>query len=166
MSRYEAYLWELDRLFHSTNYASVGGSNHLVDNTEGVPGPATIPQTGEHGGANPGGPQCSSATLGDYAASGSYAAGTLVRDRRVVQAMVINCDCDDGVCIQGNTTIPIEDPNVLLGTIDLFVLEPWQVNGGEHQISTEIIGPGGSAGLELEIVKEWVNLKESRQSRP
>ena len=81
--------------------------------------------------------------------------------------MVINCDpASGGVDIKGKTDLPIEDPNVLLGTIDLFVLEPWQVNGGEHQISTEIIGPGGSAGLELEIVKEWVNLKESRQSRP
>jgi hypothetical protein len=162
MSRYEDYLWELDRPFHSTNYSSVGPNSHLVDNTQGAAGPNPIPQPGEHAGENPGnGPQCSTAALGNYDDV------TMIQDRRVVTAMVINCDPDNGgIEIKGKTEIPIDDPNVLLGTVDLFVLEPWQVNGGEHQISTEIIGPGGSAGLDdLEIVKEWVNLKESRQAR-
>jgi len=165
MSRYEAYLWELGRLFHNENYASMGDDHatHLVNNT-GSAGYGTIPQIGEHGGENTlAGPQCYDGDLGDYALGGETI--EVERDRRVVQALVVNCDPDEGgVEIKGKTKIPLDDPNVILGTIELFVLEPWQVNGGEHQISTEIIGPGElDEDYKPKLVREWINLKESRK---
>jgi hypothetical protein len=55
-----------------------------------------------------------------------------------------------------------------LGTIEVFLVEPWKVNsGGGHEIYTEIIGPGDSVGGDsLPPTKKWVNLKESRNSFP
>jgi hypothetical protein len=51
--------------------------------------------------------------------------------------------------------------------MEVLLLEPWIVNGNVHEISTEIIGPGGAViddkFIPDDLKKEWVQLKESRQ---
>jgi hypothetical protein len=78
---------------------------------------------------------------------------------------IFTVDCDnteyfpDGV--KGKTDIPNE---AILGTIEVFLVEPWKVNaGGGHEIYTEIIGPGGATEDDFQQHSEWVHLKESRQ---
>jgi hypothetical protein len=87
------------------------------------------------------------------------------RDRRVERILVVNCDPDNGgVDIRGSTEIPV---SAIDGTMEVLLLEPWIVNGNVHEISTEIIGPGGAViddkFIPDDLKKEWVQLKESRQ---
>jgi hypothetical protein len=175
-SRYETYLWELDRQHFSypmhanpllednpggTGYEMLGSNPRIPDNTLGPVGPDPIPQiNGEYAGRGDGSgnayPQCFTGTMGN--------AGVKLRqDRRVVTAMVVDCDplSPTGVEIKGKTTIPM---SAILGTMDLFLLDTWQVNGGVHEISTEIIGPGGATGPTFNPVKKWVHLKEGRNA--
>jgi hypothetical protein len=98
-------------------------------------------------------------------AVGSVSEADYNRDRRVERILVVNCDPDNGgVDIQGKTEIPV---SAIDGTMEVFLLEPWKVNGGVHEISTEIIGPGGAViddeFIPDDLIKEWVHLKESRQ---
>ena len=96
---------------------------------------------------------------------GSISDDDFGRDRRVERILVVNCDPDNGgVDIQGKTEIPV---SAIQGTMEVFLMEPWKVNGGVHEISTEIIGPGGAViddeFIPDDLIKEWVHLKESRQ---
>jgi len=173
-SRYEMYLWELDRPYASYNahggngggFEKVGPNHRIPDNTGAPDGPDTIPQTGEYAGdANISGdglPQCYTGAMG---ASGTVSEADYDRDRRVERVLVVNCDPNNGgVLVQGKTEIPF---SAIDGTMDVFLLEPWQVNGGVHEISTEIIGPGGVVEDEVlvpDTVREWVQLKEGRNA--
>ena len=168
-SRFEMYLWELDRQYSTYpehggaggGFENVGPAHRIPDNTAGAAGPDPIPQVGEYAGdrdavSGDGMPQCYSGPMG------SGGPINLNQDRRVVELLVVNCDPDNGgVEIKGKTEIPTA---AILGSMDVFLLEPWQVNGGVHEISTEIIGPGDAVGVILNTVKEWVQLKEGRNA--
>jgi Flp pilus assembly protein TadG len=176
-SRYEMYLWELDRQHASYDahggsggdFGEVGQENRLVDETGDPPGCDQDPAphgecAGERDGATgKGNPQC---YAGDMGVTGIVEPDHYTRDRRVERVLVVNCDCDDpnGVCIQGKTEIPT---SAIYGTMNVFLLEPWQVNGGVHEISTEIIGPGGPFdGFKStdDFRRDWVQLKEGRNA--
>ena len=98
------------------------------------------PQTAEYGG-----PQCYTGQMGDDAASGTE----LKSDRRVVKAAVVDCTN------VGSGSVDI----TAKGFVELFVLTPWDVNGGKHEIYTEIIGPIGD-GINSEVAKVIVQLYE------
>lgn len=79
---------------------------------------------------------------------------------------MVNCDpANGGVDVSGKTEIPI---SAIQGTMEVFLMEPWKVNGGVHEISTEIIGPGGAViddkFIPDDLKKEWVQLKEGRNA--
>ena len=59
--------------------------------------------------------------------------------------------------LNGNTTI---NPEFIMGEIELFLVEPWVVKGGEHEIYVEIIGPGEATGFEEQIAETIVWLNE------
>lgn len=142
MSRYEAYLWELDRLSTDTAYGTSGPLNRLVDNTGAPAGPAAFPQAGEYGRQ-----QCSTAAQSD--------AG-LDQDRRVLEVFLVDCENVPGG-ISGRTTFPAQ---YIIGTIDLFLMTPWVVNGNNHEIYTEIIGPGSATGIQKQAARQIVQLYE------
>ena len=153
ISRYEMYLWELGRANDSTDYACANGGcdmSNLVDETTDPPaGPGDFPQSGEYGGV-----QCYSGTMGDDGGT-----VTLEQDRRVVEALVVDCDAvkaEQGG-LNGNTTI---NPDFIVGEIEFFLVEPWVVKGGEHEIYVEIIGPGEATGFEEQIAETIVWLNE------
>lgn len=155
ISRYEMYLWELGRGHDSTDYSCTNGEctfnnalNNMVDMTAAPDGPGNFPQVGEYGGV-----QCFSGAMGDDGGT-----VTLEQDRRVIEALVVDCDgvISDQGGLNGNTTIK---PEFIIGSIDLFLVEPWVVKGAEHEIYMEIIGPGEASGFE-DTVKEtivWLN---------
>jgi hypothetical protein len=176
-SRYEMYLWELDRPYDSYTahggggggFGTVGPANpsRLPDNTAGAGGPDPIPQVGEYGGgvyANGNTwPQC---YIGPMGTGGSITDADFDRDRRVERILVVNCDpATGGVIPSGKTEIPV---SAIQGTMEVFLLEPWKVVGGVHEISTEIIGPGGAViddkFIPDDLKKEWVQLKEGRNA--
>jgi Flp pilus assembly protein TadG len=149
LSRYEMYLWEMGRYHSDSTYGQAGVSEgpHLVDNTAA--------------GGELGDLQCFNPLL-----MGNDADTTLLRDRRVMEVLVVDCANVPGG-VKGNTDLNVERD--VEGTLEVFLVEPWTVNGGgDHEIYTEIIGPGGDidAALALTPVKKWINLKESRQTRP
>lgn len=156
ISRYEMYLWELGRAYNSTDYACVNGEctfnnalNNMVDETGAPAGPGVFPQPGEYGGV-----QCYSGAMGDDG-------GTVEvdQDRRVVEALVVDCDgviADQGG-LHGKTTIK---PEFIIGSIDLFLVEPWVVKGSEHEIYMEIIGPGEASGFDDTVAETIVWLNE------
>ena len=54
--------------------------------------------------------------------------------------------------------------SLIKGSIDMFVVDEWTFGGGSHDLYVEIIGPGDDSGLLSELSKQWVTLKESRNS--
>jgi len=172
ISRYEMYLWELDRpmtlidhprtgdpLFSipagtklyvpdGVEYNYLGPDHRLVDNTTPADGfPGDFPQAGEFAG-----PQCGTI--------GTPTTGALKDDRRVIEALLV--DCDNLPKQNGNLPVP---KSLIKGSIDLFVVEEWKFSaGGDHDLYVEIIGPGEDSGLDMELNKQWVVLKESRNS--
>jgi hypothetical protein len=175
-SRYEMYMWELDRPYDSYTahggggggFGKVGQNHRLPDNTAGAGGPDPIPQVGEYGGdrnaaTGDGLPQC---YIGPMGTGGSITDDDFDRDRRVERILVVNCDpSTGGITVKGKTEIPV---SAIQGTMEVFLLEPWKVNGGVHEISTEIIGPGGAViddkFIPADLKKEWVQLKEGRNA--
>ncbi len=156
ISRYEMYLWELGRSKDSTDFACTNGEctfnnalNNKVDATGAPDGPGNFPQAGEYGGV-----QCFTGTMGDDGGT-----VTLQHDRRVVEALVVDCDAvkaEQGG-LNGNTII---NPDFVMGKIELFLVEPWVVKGGQHEIYVEIIGPGNSSGFEKTVAETIVWLNE------
>ncbi len=152
ISRYEMYLWEMDRAYDSTDYACTNGGcnmSNMVDATGAPAGPGSFPQAGEYGEV-----QCYGGVMGDDGGT-----VTLEQDRRVIEALVVDCEAviaEQGG-LNGNTDI---NPDFIVGEIDLFINEPWIVKGGEHEIYMEIIGPGEATGFEDAVAETIVWLNE------
>jgi hypothetical protein len=152
ISRYEMYLWEMGRAHNSTDFACTGGGctmSNMVDETGAPAGAGDFPQAGEYGGV-----QCFSGTMGDNGGT-----VTLDHDRRVVEALVVDCEgvkADQGG-LNGNTTIK---PEFIIGEIELFLVEPWVVKGGDHEIYVEVIGPGEASGFENTVQETIVWIVE------
>ena len=166
IARWMVYHWELgySGSYDATEYGSVDmgeGDFHVVDNLIFTPEPAppcatpgdcpqmlpeplssfapppTMPSPGhadEYGGPHQ---QCYSGPMGNVFSTSKGGVIDMDVDRRVIEVVMVNCDPNDGgYDIRGRTT-GIDGE----GFVQMFVLEPWRVNGNEHQIYTEIIGP-------------------------
>ncbi len=101
--------------------------------------PTPIPQAREYGG-----PQCYTGPRGDVGV-------TVKEDRRVINVAVVDCVSQ---VIKGKT-YPVD----ALGFIKFFVLTPWQVNGGVHEIYAEILEPV-VMGVDKTVAKIVVQLYE------
>ncbi len=85
---------------------------------------------------------------------------TLEQDRRVVEALVVDCNAinaEGPPGLNGNATI---DSDFIVGEIELFINEPWIVKFGEHEIYVEIIGPGEATGFNNAVAETIVWLNE------
>jgi hypothetical protein len=141
LTRFMVYKWEMgyNGAYGIGDYGSVGPDSYKLPDRLGAidmnivgvpPGPLDIdpqppiPQVMEYGG-----PQCFNGPMGDDAASGTV----VTADRRTIKVAVVDCESQ---VIKGKTK-GVESK----GFIEVFLLTPWQVNGGVHEIYTEIIGP-------------------------
>ena len=79
--------------------------------------------------------------MGDDVASSTE----LKSDRRVLKVAVV--DCDTNSIGKGTKDVVAE------GFMEMFAISTWQVNGGVHEIYTEIIGPIGQGKVAKVIVQ-------------
>ena len=178
-TRLEVYGWELgypgtygavaegDGIWGTINYLT---PHYLPDNVGAIQPPGTsaegatpeplgtmstqptIPQSmeyaGPQGGDEFGDGACYTGDMGD-------AGGVVLKaDRRFINLAVVDCfdTTTDYYPIRGRATGVDAD-----GILRMFVLAPWQVNGGVHEVYGEIVGPVPLSG---EIAKVFVQLYE------
>jgi hypothetical protein len=155
ITRYMIYEWEMG--YPGTNWGSVGPQDIYLVDSEGASKAPTLEINLPHpfgSGSDPavndpeyGGPHCYSGPMGDVGSS-----TILKSDRRVIQIAVVDCVAN---VIQGNT----KDVTAK-GFVEVLVITPWTVQGGEHDIYVEIIGPVADNGVAKSIAKNIVQLYE------
>ena len=155
VTRFDVYRWELGypdiNNYGAGDYGTVDTSMHrLVDNINATPplvrplgggAPPPTPQIAEYGG-----PQCFTGPMGN---SGST---QVDQDRRTMRIAMVDCVANT---IQGQTQNVTAE-----GFVDVFVLSPWEVNGNQHEIYVELIGPANNQGINRTLAQQIVQLYE------
>lgn len=181
ISRYEMYLWELDRPMQliphpdpdlaaegvqiyvpnelaGGSWNSVGPHHRLVDNTGGPNGPEGYPQVGEYAGGMDGAgePYQQCGTIGEPTT------GELYEDRRLLDVLLVDCAALPQAT--GNFPVPA---SAIIGSVKVFVVDEWkfsQGSNGSHDLYVEIVGPGDDTQFNELLKKHWVELNESRNA--
>ena len=121
----------------SDAFTAIGvGNSQLLPMPLDAPPPLmpSTPHADEFGGPHE---QCYSAGMGNVFSPFKGANIKMKMDRRVMEIVMVNCDPDNGgFDIQGRTT-GIDGT----GYVQVFLPEPWIVNGSQHEMYSEIIGP-------------------------